>query len=455
MLISKKTRWQLRLNSLVFLILFFSAIGLTAWLTYHYSLEQDWTYAHQNSLAPETRRLLKSIESPIHFIAFVNNNAALHTRIRRQLAPYRHAGHDVTLSFSNPDLEPDLAHQYGIQHAGQLVIAIGTNTRVVGNLSQQTIVNALMQLARSGSRWIVFLSGQKERDPLNTNSEGMSRLAEKLKQTGLRVQPINLLRTPSIPENTAVLVIAGTKDNFTPAESGVIMKYLQHGGDLLWLHDPGSLHGLGPVADALDLHFLAGTVVDANPELRAMIGIQNPAVVPVLDYGQSPITEHLQVQTLMPFTGAISQPAGGKTWHAEPLLKSLPKSWSETGPLQGHVQYDAAHGDTLGPLVLGEAFSKVLPNGQNQRVVVFGTSAFASNAFIGLGANLDLALATVNWLSHADNLVSIHLPSAPDARLILSQKEGYAIAIIFLILMPMGFLIAGSLIRVRRRRAAR
>lgn len=455
MLISRKNRWHLRLNSLIFLILFFMAIGLLAWLTFHYRYEQDWTYAHQNSLAPETRDLLKSIKAPIHFIAFVNNNAALHERIRRQLAAYRHTGLNVTLSFANPDLEPERARQYGVQHAGQLVIAIGTHKRVVDNLSQQTIANALMQMARSGSRWIVFLNGQKERDPLDSNSDGMSRLADKFQQTGLRVQPINLLKTPSIPENTAVLVIAGPKENFTPAESGVIMNYLQHGGSLLWLHDPGTLHGLGSIADALDLRFLPGIVIDANSELRAMIGIQNPAVVPILDYGQSPITDHLQIQTLMPFSSAISQPAGGKAWHAEPLLRSLPKSWSETGPLKGHVQYDAARGDILGPLVLGEAFSRNLANGKTQRVVVFGTSAFASNAFIGLGANLNLALATVNWLSHADKLISIHLPSAPDARLLLSRNEGYAIAIIFLILIPMGLLFSGTLIRVRRRRAAR
>jgi hypothetical protein len=194
--------------------------------------------------------------------------------------------------------------------------------------------------------------------------------------------------------------------------------------------------------------------VDANPSLRAMIGISNPAVVPVLDYGPSPITSNLQIQTLVPFSTAIAQPAGGKNWKVEPLLRTLPKSWSETAPLRGEVHFDQARGDTPGPLVLGEALSRQ-HDGKQQRVVVIGSGAFASNAFIGRGANLDLALGALNWLSHDDNLVQIHLPSAPDTRLQLSRTEGYAMAALFLILLPAGLFIAGTLIWLRRRRPAR
>lgn len=455
MQITRTARWQLRLNSLVFVGLFLVAIGLLAWLSHRYDFAQDWTYNHRNSLAPVTRKLIAGIHKPIRFIAFVSDDSALHERIRRQLAPYRQAGHEVSLSFVNPDLAPKRAQKFGISHSGQMAIEVGDRHRVVDNLSQQGIANALMQLSRTGNRWAVFLEGQKERSPLDTTSSGLSRLAARLEQTGLHVQPINLLRTPQIPENTAVLVIAGPQTDFTPGEAEAVVRYVEHGGDLLWLHDPGSLHGLAPLAKTLDLSFVPGTVVDANPELRAMIGIQNPAVVPVLDYGPSPITENLQIQTLMPFTSAIVQPAGGKTWQGTPLLDSLPKSWSETGPLKGDVKYDAARGDTLGPLVLGETLSRKRGDGHEQRIAVFGTSAFASNAFIGLGANLDLATGTVNWLSHDDSLVQIHLPAAPDIRLTLSRTEAYAIAAGFLIVLPIGLLLLGTLVWMRRRRSAR
>ncbi|MEJ2481081.1 MAG: Gldg family protein [Acidihalobacter sp.] len=452
--VSRKTHWHLRLNSLIFLALFLCAVGLAAWLSHQYRFVQDWTYAQRNSLAPATAKLLRHTKQPIHMIAFVADDAALHQRIRQQIAIYQAVDPRITLRFSNPDLYPQQAKRYGVTHAGQLAIELGGRTRVVNDLRQETLLNAFLHLTRSGKRWIVFLEGHKERSPFDTKSAGLSRFAAALQHDGFHLLGLNLLRTPQIPDNTAVLVIAQPQRALTPGEAKAVTDFVSRGGSLLWLHAPGPLHGLAGLAKQLGVSFVPGTVVDANPNLRAMIGISNPAVVPVLDYGSSPITADLQIQTLMPFSAAIVQPAGGKDWKAVPLLRTLPKSWSETAALRGEVHFDKARGDTPGPLILGETLSRQT-NGKQQRVAVIGSGAFLSNAFIGQGANLNLALGTLNWLSHDDNLVQIHLPSAPDTRLLLSRPEGYAIAALFLILLPAGLFVAGMLIWMRRRRPAR
>lgn len=452
--VSRATHWQLRLNSLIFLALFLCAVGLAAWLSLHYRFVQDWTFSQRNSLAPATVKLLRETKRPIHMIAFVANDAALHQRIRQQIALYQSVDPRITLQFSNPDLNPQLAQQYGVSHTGQLAITLGSRNRVVGDLRQETLLNALMHLTRGANRWVVFLEGHKERSPFDSSSAGLSRLAAVLRRGGFHLQPINLLRTPQIPENTAVLVIAQPRSDFTAGEARAVAHFVARGGSLLWLHAPGSLHGLRPVARELGIHFVPGTVIDANPTLRAMIGISNPAVVPVLDYGASPITSSLQIQTLLPFSAAIAQPAGGKQWKGVPLLRSLPKTWSETGPLHGEVHFSKARGDTRGPLILGEALTRKR-HGKQQRAVVIGSGAFASNAFIGQGDNLNLVQATINWLSHDDKLVQVRLPSAPDTHLALSRTEGYAIAAAFLVGLPALLFASGALIWFRRRRPAR
>lgn len=452
--VSRSTHWLLRLNSLIFLVLFLCAVGLAAWLSHQYRFVQDWTFAQRNSLAPATVKLLRATRQPIHLIAFVADDAALHQRIRQQIALYQAVDPRITLRFSNPDLDPEQARRYGVAHTGQLVVEFGGRTRVVSDLRQETLLNALVHLTRGGDRWIVFLEGHKERSPFDRSSAGLSRFAAALQRDGFHLQALNLLRTPQIPENTAVLVIAAPQTELTPGEAKAVNDYVAGGGSLLWLHAPGPLHGLAKLADRLGIRFVPGTVVDANPSLRTMIGISNPAVVPVLDYGASPITSGLQIQTLMPFSSAIEQPAGGKAWSAVPLLRSLPKSWSETAPLQGEIHFDRSRGDTPGPLILGEALQR-RHDGKQQRVAVIGSGAFASNAFIGQGANLDLALGAINWLSHDDDLIRVHLPSAPDTRLLLGRTEGYAIAALFLVALPAALFIAGTLIWLRRRRPAR
>lgn len=452
--VSRKTHWHLRLNSLIFLTLFLCAVGLAAWLSHQYRFVQDWTYAQRNSLAPATAKLLRHTKQPIHMIAFVADDAALHQRIRQQIAIYQAVDPHITLRFSNPDLYPEQAKRYGVTHAGQLAITLDGRTRVVNDLRQETLLNAFLHLTRSGKRWVVFLEGHEERSPFDDSSAGLSRFAAALQHDGFHLLGLNLLRTPQIPDNTAVLVIAQPQRALTPGEAKAVTDFVNRGGSLLWLHAPGPLHGLAGLAKLLGVGFVPGTVVDANPNLRAMIGISNPAVVPVLDYGSSPITADLQIQTLMPFSAAIAQPAGGKDWKAVPLLRTLPKSWSETAALRGEVHFDKARGDTPGPLILGETLTRK-KNGKQQRVAVIGSGAFLSNAFIGQGANLNFALGALNWLSHDDNLVQVHLPSAPDTRLLLTRTEGYAIAALFLVLLPAGLFVAGTLIWMRRRRPAR
>ncbi len=454
--VSPSIRWQLRLNSLLTLVLFLSLVGILAWLSNRYAVTEDWTANHRYSLAPVTAQFLRANPEPFKFIAFVSDNANLHRRIRRQIGLYRAVDPKIRLRFINPGLHPASANRYGVTHSGQMAIVLGDRHQVVDSLGQAVILNALMRLTRGAEQWVVFLSGQDERSPFDTSSAGLSRFAAALEQAGLHLQTLNLLRIPQIPENTAVVVIAQPRRPFTAGETALIQRYLDAGGSLLWLHAPGSLHGLSPLARLLGIRFLPGTVVNADASLQNLLGMNSPAVVPVLNYGPSPITQTLKIQTLFPFSAAIAQPAGNRCWKATPLLRTLPQSFSANAPLKGEIRFDPKRGDTLGPLIIGEALAHTGVNaGKQARAVVIGSGAFLSNAFIGQGANLDLAIASLNWLAHDDSLIQIHLPSAPDTRLQLTRLQAYALAIFFLLGLPSILLLGGGLIWWRRRRPAR
>ena len=73
-----------------------------------------------------------------------------------------------------------------------------------------------------------------------------------------------------MPANAALLVIASPQADVQPAEVGKIRRYLDAGGNLLWLIDPEPLRGLQPIAEVLGLVLTPGTVVD--PTLRAAHG---------------------------------------------------------------------------------------------------------------------------------------------------------------------------------------
>lgn len=85
-------------------------------------------------------------------------------------------------------------------------------------------------------------------------------------------------------------------------------------------------------------------------------------------------------------------------------------------------------------------------------MLVVGDGDFLSNAYLGNGANLDLGLNIVHWLTHDDELIAIRPRSAPDRTLELSKTAQLFIGFGFLFVIPGLLLTAGILIWLKRRK---
>lgn len=459
-------RW-LGVQNWLFYVLLLLALGLLAFLSQQFRFSADWTYGNRNSLSEPTQALLRSVDKPLRFIAYIPDNPNLQNQLSQLIAKYQRVKPDTTLEFVNPDLDPVRARQDGIQYAGQLAIHLGEHSEVVESASESILANAIQRMSRGGERLIVFLEGHGERDPLSAESNGMAQLMTHLQRNGFRAQPHNLVRTQSIPANATFAVIAGAQKDYLAGEVAVIKQYVEQGGNLLWLQDPAGLHGLEPLESLLGLQIYDGTVIDANEALQLLLGINHPAVVPVVDYAQSEIVAKLGgTQTLFPFATMVArdplagEQKGALQWQYDEILTTLPTSWLETsGSLEGAVRFDEGSGDQAGPLPIGQALTRSLQNPDpdshalEQRVVVIGDSDFMLNSFIGHGANLDLATNLFNWLSADDNLLEVPIIRAPDTHLELQETTGFIIAVVFLFLLPGGLLLAGMLIWWRRRKA--
>jgi ABC-type uncharacterized transport system involved in gliding motility auxiliary subunit len=451
--VNLQSRWRLRLHNTLFLILFVSIIGILAGLSTIYKFEADWTAGNRNSLSRDSQRILAAIHKPIEFLAFVPDNSALHKRIESNLAKYQRFTPNLKISFSNPDLEPEMARAAGVTETGQLLVRVGSRTEIVDDMSEQTLAEALQRLARGEEHWVGFLQGHGERDPLSNTNPGYGRLSDSLTRTGINVQPLNLIRNPKIPKNTTLLVIAPPQSELLKGEITKLRDYVNHGGNLLWLRDPGKLNGLKPLAKALGVKYVDGVIVDANAELRALLGIQHPAIVPVVDYGSSLITRELKAQTLFPFAVGVEADKDASTgWTAEPILTTLARTWAETGSLTGkEITFSKETGDRAGPLTIGLTLTRNRGKTQ-QRIAVIGDSDFLANGYVGNGDNLELGINLFNWLTRDDEFISINPQSAPDIQLTLGRDAIFIIAFTFLTILPIGLLVVGVTIWLKRRR---
>lgn len=459
MRVTRKSRLQIRLQNLIFYVLFLAFIGVAAWLSTQYVYKADWTYGHRNSLTPASVRLLKTLDEPLQFTAFARDNPSLRDALTRFVDKYKSIKPDTTLSFINPDTDPQAARDQGITADGELVIHYAGRTDKTTQVNETIVSNAIQRLARASTRYVVFLQGDGERDPHGRHNFDLGDFGAQLTQKGFKVESVNLAATPSIPQNTSVLVIAGPQTNLLPGSVKIIAGYVQHGGNLLWLGDPGNSYGLDPLAAVLGIRFGGGTIVDPDSQL---LGINDPTVVLVAKYrSDSLITRGFNTATL--FARATSvESAGGSDWQDIPFLETLPRSWLETGKLEGSVRFDAKHGDKQGPLAIGMALTREVKPATGkkstdekpveQRVVVTGDGDFLSDSFLNNGGNLDLGLNIFNWLSHDDSYLNINPESAPDRTLALSSTATAAISIGYLFALPLFLIVFGFTFWVRRRR---
>lgn len=454
--VTQKTKRNLRFQRYLFTLLFLLVIGLLAWLSTQYRFQADWTYGSRNSLSADSARLLQRLEEPVTVTAFVRDQDPLKDQIRELIGRYQRIKPDVELKFVDPDREPERVRELGVTVEGELRVGYEGRSERVQEHTEQAITNAILRVARQGERWIGFLAGHGERNPNGQANHDLGSFGAELERKGLKVQTFNLADTKTIPGNLSVLVIASPQLDLLPGEVKQVREYLDHGGNLLWLADPGETGGMASVAERLGIEFLPGVIVDASTQL---FGIQSPDVALVTAYPPHPITRELQAMSLFPHAQAL-QFNDGEDWEAQPLLSSMESTWTEIGPLEGEIKYNDGTDERAGPLDIGYALtrSRTVTNkeGQsenlNQRVVVIGDGDFLSNTFIGNVANMDLGLNIINWLSHDDDFIDIRPRSAPDQSLELSRTAQAVIGFGFLFILPALLLISGLVIWLRRRK---
>ncbi len=213
---------------------------------------------------------------------------------------------------------------------GELVLRYAGRRENVQNLTEENLTNALQRLVRGGERWIVFMEGHGERGAQGQANHDLKAWAAQLENKGFNVQSINLGATPRIPENTSVLVIAGPRVDLLPGEVRLINDYVEAGGALLWLTDPGEQHGLEPVAERLGLEVQPGVIVDPTTQLLA---IGDPRFAVVSEYGPHPVTRSFNSLTLYPqacpaesICGHRRAGTAGPSWSRLPTVGRRPAS---------------------------------------------------------------------------------------------------------------------------------
>ena len=470
MQVSRNSRLNLRIQHLVFILLFVSCIGVAGWLSIKYDIRSDWTKGARHSLSEQSLQLLEQLPDEIELRHYQSNDPQLNRAVDEILSRYQQHKKNFHYQLINADIHVEQARKDAIERYGQSIIEYQGRQERIDNLNEQNLSNALLRLQRDNKPRLLFISNHGERSPADTSDRGYSQLAQRLTQQGFAIEQVNLLQDElaafDLQTNNSLLVLGTLQQPLLETEQQKLLDYIQAGGNLLWLQDPDTDPSLTPLSDALQIEFIDGVVVDNNREIHRMLQLEHAVIIPILEYRVHPITEKMQYYTLFTLASALRSTAEAATkhagnestenpWLATELLITSNNSWAEQGDYTQQASFDPLV-DIRGPLSIGIAQQRQLTFNQRsiaQRAVIIGDSDFLSNQQLGHGANLDFILKSLNWLTQNEQLLHISPKNAPDLQLDLSATSASVLGIFFLIGLPVLLLSGGTLIWYRRRKA--
>jgi ABC-type uncharacterized transport system involved in gliding motility auxiliary subunit len=448
MKINRKLRLQLLIQNGLFVVLLFAIAAALLYLTRDIKAQWDLTQGKRNTLTEASAEVLKELQGPVAITAFAtkqDTEGDLRKTIQDFVAPYQRAKGDISLEFVDPREEPRRAQEAGVRLNGELVVEYGGRRENLTNLSEQDLTNLLVRLMRSSERLVMSLDGHGERKLDGRGNHDLGEFGTQLAAKGLKTGTLNLAVAQDVPQNASLLVVASPRTNLLPGEVNRLKRYLEGGGNLLWLIESDSLRGMDAIAEYLGLELLDGVVVDpqaGSMGMPAAFALATPA-------DDHPITERSAMITLFPYTRQIAGRRDSE-FRFTPLVQAAQGGWLETSGLN-NARFDLNR-DVRGPIVVAAALEREVGD-KKQRIVVAGSGHFLANQYLGNGGNLDLGVNMVNWLAGDERLITIQPRARSDLQLQLPWIAMVFVTYGFLILLPLGFLLAGGAIWWRRRKA--
>lgn len=452
MQLTRRLRWQLAAQSGVFVVLLALLVALLAYFAREYRTEYDVTRGARNTLSAATVGALKQLQGPVTVTAYAvrqdSSGSNVHKAVEERLRAYQRAKPDLQLQLIDPREQPKLAAEAGLRTPNALVLEYQRRSEQIplAEFSEQSFANALLRLARGANNLVLWLDGHGERKLDGLANHDLGAFGHRLREKGFSIASINLGLAQDVPENAALLVITQPQVELQPAEAEKLLRYIERGGNLLWLIDTEPLRGLQPLAEKLGLVLTPGTVVD--PALAPRSG--PPVFAVAANYARHAVVGALQYNTLFPHARQIGAD-DGVGWKVTPLIDVAQRGWVEVGRIDAKPVFDKSR-DFPGPVNVASAFERTVGD-REQRAIVVGTGHFLSNSFLGNGGNLALGLGMLNWLAGEDAMVTIDARPASDTQIEIDSTQLYLIAFVVLFALPLAFAAAGIAVWWRRRNA--
>lgn len=470
-----------RLNRVAQATLALSLIFGLNHLAQRLALRWDLNASARTNLAPESIAFISEITTPLTIFAAIPANPSgfrdesLADFLEQLLINYRDAAlkhAPVPINFVAVDVFKDLdvadrlARDFAFRQPFSILVTSPNrhkllppealvqieNDTPVAFTAESAISSAILEVGTNRPTVAYFITGHGETHPDDTHPRnGLSRLAESLRQRNFTLRTLDLHGTTTIPDDADLLVLANPQGPLSPTNAATLRAFLnERAGRLLAWLDPNVIPGFDNLLNDWGIALPPSQIAEPDPAAREADG-----TLVLRNFAEHPVTQSLiENQTAVLASRArpvlpLKLHSPNLRVHATPILATSRTSTArpidplaDATPLGGPIPIAIAAEQ--------RSTSDLGINVNGGKWILLGAPDLFSNERIGTLGNLSLALNAVHWLTDRGALLNVPPKAVQSYQLSLSQQQARNTAIAFLA-VPASFLLLGFIVFIVRR----
>lgn len=378
------------------------------------------------------------------------------------LNKYESLSDHIEVVKKNPDVFPTFTVQYTSETVpnNSLIVECGDRNRYISyqdiyltetNMmsysyeqyfdGEGAITSAIDYVVNEEQPQLYLLEGHGE-------SELPTNFTDQLEKENVELNTISLLNVDAVPEEADCVMIYAPSSDISEEEMEMLIEYAENGGKLLVMAGPtadGKLENLYGVLEHYGVTSEEGMIVEGD---RQHYAFQTPLVLlpdieeheittPLTDEGYYAIVPAAQALKVENSDGSVTE-----------LLTTSNTSFNKA---DGYnlTTYEKEDEDAEGPFAVAVAVTC----GEEGKIVWISSSNFIDDLYnaYSSGANMDLAMNAMSYLVGENEAVAIRSKSLNYTYLTISDSSASVLKIMMIGVIPLGYLLVGLAVMLKRR----
>jgi hypothetical protein len=439
-------------------------------------VKEDLSYFKTTKPSDSTKEMVDALGKPVEAVLFYPKV----NEVLDQLTPYFEELDRGSEMFSyrvrDHALTPELARKHRIRENGTVALLQGegeeqqaetfeVGTELDSARSRLRSLDGKFQKAFSKltqqQRKLYLTAGHQElTDPAResgaTKQAQTSKLMDALSRSNIETAELGVAQglANRVPEDAPAVAIVGAREEFLPEETESLLRYVENGGRLIVMVDPGVEHGLDPLLKGLGVQFEPGKVASNQNYVRRTASPADHGTVYTNNFSAHPSVtmasrNATRVATVFLDGASLKRYQGDETLQKAKVSFPITTGKQYWRDLDGN--WERGDEEPLEKMKMMAAVSIPRDEGDEGRAVIVGDGDFVTNRVIRNAGNALVFGDILRWLIGKEQIVG-DTSSEEDVKIEHTRDEDKVWFFATSFGVPLPLLGVGVWMAMRRRR---